>query len=417
MGIFDFLKSKISSKSAVALDIGTEFVKVLIFKIVDGKALVLGWAHERQKLSDMHGGVVTDVKGVTENCRKALDKAVTMAGFLPEQAVIGIAGELVKGTTTTIHYRRANPKTKISFDELQTIIDKVQKRAFEKNREVLANETGHKEIDVKLVNAAIVDVVIDSVKVANPIGFQGKNVSVGIYNSFAPIVHLGALQAVAEDLGLDLLTIAAEPYAVARSYALEEDEDFSAIFIDIGGGTTDIAVVRNGGLEGTKMFALGGRTFTRRLSKILNIPYETAEKIKIYYSKNMLDDKSIKKVREAIETDCNVWMSGVELTLGEFENIDALPSKILLCGGASALPDIRRILDETDLEKSLPFAKKPQVNFIEVPDIVGVFDKTEKLSSPQDITPMSLASLAVDFAGQESIIEGVLRKTTQSMRE
>jgi len=417
MGIFDFLSSKISPKNAIALDIGTEFVKVLIFKIVDNKVEVVGVARQRQKLTDMQGGVVTDLKGVTENCKAALDKATEMAGFLPEQAVIGIAGELVKGTTTTVRYSRTLPKTKITFDELKIIIDKVQRRAFEKNREILAKETGHKEIDVRLVNAAIVDVVIDSVKVTNPIGFQGKDVSIGVYNAFAPIVHLGALQSVAEDLGLDLLTIAAEPYAVARSIGFEEDEDFSAIFIDIGGGTTDIAVVRNGGLEGTKMFALGGRTFTRRLSKILDVPYETAEKIKIYYSKNMLDKKSISRVKESLSADCNVWMSGVELTLGEFENIDSLPSRILLCGGASALPDISEVLKNSDFEKNLPFAKKPVINFIQVADVSDVVDKTGQLSSPQDITPMGLASLAMDFAGKENMIEGILRKTVESMRE
>lgn len=417
MGFFDFLSAKVSPKSAIALDIGTEFVKVLIFKIVNQKTEVVGIARQRQKLTDMQGGVVTDLKGVTENCKIALDKAVEMAGFLPEQAVIGIAGELVKGTTTTVHYQRTLPKTKITFEELKTIIDKVQGRAFEKNREILARETGHKEIDVRLVNAAIVDVVIDSVKVTNPIGFQGKDVSIGVYNAFAPIVHLGALQSVAEDLGLDLLTIAAEPYAVARSIGFEEDEDFSAIFIDIGGGTTDIAVVRNGGLEGTKMFALGGRTFTRRLSKILDVPYETAEKIKIYYSKNMLDKKSIQRVKASLSTDCTVWLSGVELTLGEFENIDSLPSKILLCGGASALPDIQEVLKNSNFEKNLPFAKKPSVNFIQVADVSDVIDRTDQLSSPQDITPMGLAALAMDFAGKENVIEGILRKTVESMRE
>jgi len=417
LGLFNFFKARFEKPTGIALDIGTEFVKVLIFKVSEKGAEVVGIGRKRQRLTDMQGGVVTDLKGVIQNSREAIDEAAEMAGFLPEQAIVGIAGELVKGTTTTVHYTRRNPKSKITYDELKDIIDRVQKRAFEKNREILAAETGHKQIDIKLVNAAIVDVVIDSVKVGNPIGFQGKDISVGIYNSFAPIVHLGALQSVTEELGLDLLAIAAEPYAVARSIGFEENEDFSAIFIDIGGGTTDIAVVRNGGLEGTKMFALGGRTFTRRLSKILDVPYRTAEKIKIYYSKDMLDAKSAVKVKQALSADCKVWMSGVELTLGEFQNIDSLPSKILLCGGASALPDIPEVLKSGDLTKNLPFAKNPVVNFIQVADVSDVKDITGKLSAPQDITPMGLASLGMDFAGKERMVEGVLRRTVESMRE
>ena len=89
----------------------------------------------------------------------------------------------------------------------------------------------------------------------------------------------------------------------------------------------------------------------------------------------------------------------------------------MLCGGASALPDIDKTLKGADLANNLPFPKKPSVNFIEVADVADVSDTTGKLSSPQDITPMGLASLAVDFAGRENVVEGVLRKTVQSMRE
>ena len=71
----------------------------------------------------------------------------------------------------------------------------------------MAWESGHAEIDVKLVNAAIVDVRIDGYKVTNPLGFQGKEIQIGVFNAFAPIVHLGALQTIAENLDLDLISI------------------------------------------------------------------------------------------------------------------------------------------------------------------------------------------------------------------
>ena len=65
MGIFDFLKpKKISDRYAISLDIGTEFVKALIFKVVDDKAEVVGVGRQRQKLTDMAGGMVTDLHGV-----------------------------------------------------------------------------------------------------------------------------------------------------------------------------------------------------------------------------------------------------------------------------------------------------------------------------------------------------------------
>ncbi|MDD3481117.1 MAG: cell division FtsA domain-containing protein [Patescibacteria group bacterium] len=399
-----------------ALDIGTEFVKALVFKVGEGgKAHVMGVGRQRQRLGDMQGGTVTDIGGVVENCAKALDAAEEMAGEIAESCIIGIAGELVKGTTTTVHYERLKPKIKIDYNELKNIVGKIQSRVFEEARKQLAWETGHEEIDVKLVNASVVDVKIDGYRVTNPIGFQGKEVSVGVFNAFAPMVHLGALQSVAADLDLDLITIAAEPYAVARSLGAQEAGEFNAIFIDIGGGTTDIAVVASGGLEGTRMFAIGGRSFTKRLSANLNVPFARAEEIKLAYSEDLLKEKSKKIVRDALYADSLVWRSGVELALSEFSSLDLLPSRILLCGGGSALPEIKEVLSEAGWYKDLPFSKKPSIHFIKPTDVVNIVDETKKLTDQQDITPMGLANLVIEM-GEEDVLPSLMRKITKTMQ-
>lgn len=399
-----------------ALDIGTEFVKALVFKIGEGgKAHVVGWGRQRQRLGDMQGGTVTDIGGVVENCAKALDAAEEMAGAIAGSCIIGIAGELVKGTTTTVHYERLNPKIKIDYNELKNIVNKIQLRVFEEARKQLAWETGHEELDVKLVNASVVDVKIDGYRVTNPIGFQGKEVTVGVFNAFAPMVQLGALQSVAADLDLDLITIAAEPYAVARSMGVQEAGEFNAIFIDIGGGTTDIAVVTNGGVEGTRMFAIGGRSFTKRLANTLNVPFGRAEEIKLAYAEDILKEKSKKIVRDALYADANVWRSGVELALSEFSDLDLLPPRILLCGGGSALPEIKEVLSEAGWYKDLPFSKKPTVHFINPKDVVNIVDETGKIKDQQDITPMGLANLVVEM-GEEDVLPNLMRKITKTLQ-
>ncbi|MDP4000192.1 MAG: cell division FtsA domain-containing protein [bacterium] len=422
MGILDKVGSVFAGSAGqtlanyfIALDIGTEFVKVLICEIVDGKAVVIGSGRQRQRLGDMQGGAVTDIGGVIENCEKALERAHQTAGVMPEQVVMGIAGELVKGATTTVHYERAKPDTKIDLTELKNIVHKVQWKAFDQVRQQLAWETGHSEIDVKLVNAAIVDVRIDGYGVTNPVGFQGKDVTIGIFNAFAPLVHLTALQAIPEELGLDLLSIAAEPYAVARCLGIEDSSEFSAIFIDIGGGTTDVAVVNNGGVVGTKMFALGGRTFTRRLAQSLHAPFDKAEETKLAYTSRLLDQPSTKLVKDAVAADADVWLSGVQLTLSEFGNLDLLPSRILLCGGGSELPEISKVLGGAKWYKQLPFAKKPTVSFISPEDIPNVKDQTRSLVGPQDVTPMALANLALDLAGPEELLPSILRRAVKAM--
>ncbi len=418
MGILSFLKGKkIEDSYAIALDIGTEFAKALIFKTEDGKGIITGAGRQRQKLSDMQGGAVTDIRGVVRNCQKALERAAQMAQIMPTQVIMGIAGELVKGNTTTIKYTRPEPKSQISLDELKDIISRIQRRSFDRARQILSWETGHAEVDVKLVNAAVVDVKIDGHKVTNPLGFQGREVQVGVFNAFAPIVHLGAMQTIAGELGLDLLGIVADPYALAKSIGPKESMEFSAIFIDIGGGTTDIAVVRQGGVEGTKMFALGGRSFTKRIGTVFGASFEEAEVLKLKYAHNEVSDEDKIFIKKALETDCQVWLSGVELTLEEFSKVDLLPSRILMCGGGSGLPDIAQVLENANWNPRLPFARKPTVSFIKPTDVENIVDETHSLQNLWDITPMSLANMAIDLVGEEAAIDSVLNKIVTSISQ
>lgn len=418
MGLFDFLSGKKQEDNyAIALDIGTEYAKSLIFKVEDGKGIVVGTGRQRQRLSDMQGGSVTDIHGVVQNCQKALERAAEQAQIMPTQVIMGIAGELVKGNTTTIKYTRPDPKAKITLEELKEIISRVQQRAFDRARQILSWETGHAEMDVKLVNAAVVDVKIDGHKVTNPLGFVGREVQVGVFNAFAPIVHLGAIQTVAEELGLDLLSVVADPYALAKSIGPKESSEFSAIFIDIGGGTTDIAIVRQGGVEGTKMFALGGRSFTKRIGTVMGVSFEEAEDMKIKYSAGELGEEDQAFIKKGLETDCQVWLSGVELTLEEFSNVELLPSRILMCGGGSNLPDLAEILRTAQWGKNLPFARVPTVHFIKPTDVENIVDQTESLTHLWDITPMSLANMAIDLVGQEAVMDNILNKIVGGLRE
>lgn len=399
----------------VALDIGTEFVKALIGEIKDGQIEIIGVGRQRQRLTDMQGGAVTDIRGVVENCDSALRAAEKMAGVVAKDVVIGIAGELVKGASTTVRYKRAASSDPIDMIELKKILDRVQYRAFERAREQLTWETGMKEIEVKLVNTAIVDVQIDGYRVTNPIGFQGRDVSIQLFNAFAPMVHLGALQSVAGDLDLNLINIAAEPFAVAKSVGAQDSSEFSAIFIDIGGGTTDIALVNNGGVEGTKMFAIGGRSFTKRIAQVAGVSFEKAEEMKLAYSAGTIGVKAKKAVEEAVDSDIKVWLSGVELSLAEFDRVDHLPAKIMLCGGGTGLPQIVAALKGNDWYKNLPFARKPVISHISPSEVTRVIDKTGQLTSYADITPMGLANLGLDTAGVETVTDTLIKKLSRAI--
>src|SRR5512134_291587 len=108
-----------SLAACTALDVGTEFAKALVFEIdVSGHGTVRGVGRKRQGLSHMQSGTVADIAAVVDNCAVALQEAEEMAGFRPTQVVIGIAGELVKGFTTTLTQERKKPELAINDAEL-----------------------------------------------------------------------------------------------------------------------------------------------------------------------------------------------------------------------------------------------------------------------------------------------------------
>jgi cell division protein FtsA len=399
----DRTSTKVSSdRYIVALDVGTEFVKALIAKITPKGVEIIGVGRAHQGLGDMQAGAIADISGVVANCDKALADAEEQAGVSARTVVIGIAGELVKGTTTTVRVKRADAEKPLDISEVERIIQVVQKRAEAKARQQLAWELGGKEVEIRLVNSALVGIEIDGYKVTNPLGFQGKDVVVQLYTAFAPLIHIGALERAAQELDLDLLAVAAEPFAVARSVIGDDgNANISAILMDVGGGTTDIAVINDGGVQGTKMFGIGGRAYTRAIERELDIPFDKAEVLKTGLSDPNHPVQENKDVTRALEKTLNVWIKGVELALSEFDQLDHLPQKLFLCGGGSSLEMLIHELNSTDWYRSLPFTKKPKVEHIQPAQVVGIIDKTGDVSDHTFITAMGLLRVGLDTLSQE----------------
>lgn len=406
----------------VALDVGTEFAKVLVMSVAvgpDGRQVgqVRGAGRQRQGLAHMQSGTVSDIDAVVANCALALAQAEAMGGIKGEAAVIGIAGELVKGTTTLTTVRRADPRAAMDEDELQRIVEQVQEDALAEAERTIGWESGVERLDVRLVHAAVVEMKIDGYPVSNPIGFTGAQVEIAVFNAFAPMVHLGALQSVAQRLGLVLLGVVAEPYAVATCLDPDEIGEAGAVFIDVGGGTTDVALVRRGGIAGTKMLALGGRAFTRGLGERLGLPFARAEALKIASAQPGTLPEPIERdaVSAALAEDARVWLGGVELMIEELARGELLPGRIFLCGGGAQLPEITAALEDDAWWRRLPFARRPQVRALAPREVVGIDDATGLLTSRQDVTPMALAHQALLIISVGGAAERAMRRAVRSM--
>lgn len=406
------------NKVLLALDIGTEFIKAVIAEQKKDNLEIIGVGKAHQSAGNMYAGAIADIPAVIATCEEALDKAEKMAGVVSKTAVVGIAGELIKGNTNTIRYRRKNGNKPISEQEMQLIIKRVQERAGARARKEVALETGNPNVEVRLINSAIVSLSIDGYKVSNPIGFKGSDLLIQFYTAFAPLVHISAIEKVCAELNLDLLAVAVEPFAVSRACLGDDlDSDFSAIMMDIGGGTTDIAVVDDGGVEGTKMFGIGGRSFTHQISQRVGCSFDFAERLKLNLNRDLLSDPDTvtiadaldanelteymevpeqrKKIDQALKNNLDVWLSGIQIALDDFD-IEVLPNKILLCGGGAGLVKLQETLATNSWYKECNFSRRPTVHLLDDIDIPGIKNMTDVDLDYSYVTAFGLLRVGLD---------------------
>jgi cell division protein FtsA len=403
-----FKKQKVNSNSNrkpsyLSIDIGTEYIKTAVFIVENNEVEIVGYNRTKQKSSSMYAAFVIDVKEVIDALDRSIGESVGMAKeflgevyALPKDAVVGIAGELVQGVTILANVDRDDPEKPIDSREINQIIQKVKKHTFESTKEELSDELGIPVKQLVEIDSYINSVSIDGVRILDPVGYKGSELLYRVFSTFAPRVHIDTLNQIAKQLNINIVKIVVEPYAVAMGMQDMRSTNSNGIIIDIGGGTTDVALVQNGDIIGTKMFAIGGRVFTRRIEKEMNLEYEEAEERKLKFIDNKLTGKESSEIRRILENDVTIWASGVESSLEEFEDVTEYPPNIYLCGGGALLPQIQEILISYPWMQTLNFKKYPKVNFIFPNAIKDVTDKTKKATMPIDVAPLALARMYLD---------------------
>jgi cell division protein FtsA len=106
-------------------------------------------------------------------------------------------------------------------------------------------------------------------------------------------------------------------------------------------------------------------------------------------------------IEKALDKTLEVWLSGVELALNEFTNLDHLPHRVLLCGGGSSLDMLVDKLEQTNWYTKLPFTRKPVIQHIRPDQVLGIVDKTDTITDHTMITAMGLLRVGLDTIGQE----------------
>lgn len=415
MRVFDVFKLKWAKKPPTTkngqtvyavFDIGTSMIKTAIIGNTNNKIKILGYSRVKQERQHMSGGVILDIEGVIKNLKKGFNLACNNVDQAVQLAVAGITGELVRGRILNITHERSHPEKQITPSEINQIIDRIERRAAERARKEIAWDSGRHETDIRLLHVNLQQIRIDGQPVVNPNKFQGRNIEFQIFHAFAPLVNVGAIQSVIQALKLQIKTIAATPFAIA--YALQtEKSKTDAIIIDIGAGTTDVALIRNGGIEGSRSYALAGNSFTEAIMDYFNSSFEEAEEVKILYSKNKLENKLNTQVNKVIAEHAKLWRQGLEITLEDLMNDQVLPSNIYLLGGGSLLPEIHNTFEES-WNKKLFFEKKPKAEIV-LPEMFKIKDASGLVNKVYDGPVIALSFLTNEIPEEDMVSRAVQR--------
>ncbi len=386
-------------QNLLAIDIGTEYLKTLLFNVTDLGVEIQKNSRIQQQQHAMSKGVIQNLNTVIENCKLSVQDLTDdlEENEIPEYVTMGIAGEFVQGVSITVNYERDEHfDDKVNKKEQDKIINEVYNKIIASGKSDLARRTGLMEDDIEILHVTITGMEIGGMPVESLVGFRGRNLRLYFYASFAPKTFVESLNTLSDTLNLNMLGLVSQPFAVARAFSGSRNKDFSAIFIDIGGGTTDIAVVNRGNVVDTQMFAFGGRVWTKEIAKEMNLDYRYAESRKIKYSNRELDKKMMSQVKEITYNVSQLWMTSLQSAFEMCEDIEVFPSQIYLCGGGSLLPDVKNVMMEFPWTRLLPFASIPKVTLFMPNQLGEIFDKNNELKSAYDITPAALTKFGYD---------------------
>lgn len=419
MSIFSSITNIFSNRKNtnyyLVIDIGSSAVKCLVMKNDNNsdKTYIIGFGKKDLSLDSYANGQIIDIHIVAENTAQAIEQAVTLSGVKPELSFFSISGKNVISYFSQAKHVRRKPSLKINNNELQSILAEIQTSNRNQVKSQLKKENLFQG-DIELINSAVTNFVIDGTTVKNPLEFTGENLTIDTYTAYAPLISIGALQAVADEIKLDLVSVIHSPYALAKSFDANHYQYKDAIFIDIGGSNTDIAINQNGSLLSTRTFGIGGQNFTNSLASNLNIAHQKAEQYKKDYSDNLLSDETQSQINQLFAPIAKQWLDNLTSEIKKTD-ISIYPNKIFLCGGGSLLPEILETLS-TNWYDQLPMSSKPTIKQIHPVDIENMIDKTTQVNNVQYITPIAVAKISLKYLKIDSVFEKAIKKMMQTFR-
>jgi cell division protein FtsA len=327
-------------RKIAAIDVGTTKVCTIMGTLDSSAGLrVLGVG-----IAPSHGlekALVANVTQAKESIRQSIKKAEMMAGYKLESAYIGVTGKHITSLNNkgTIAITRGDQL--VRPDDLKRVLDVA-----------LAVKA---PVDRKMLHVIPRAYTLDGHEVKNPVGMHGYELNVEAHVITAAVASVQNLTKCIMGVGIDIEDLILEPLASAEAVLTEEEKQNGTLVADIGGGTTDIAVIRDGSIYHTSVLPVAGHQITRDIAAGLGLSFELAEEMKKKYGTLLVTeetedvDKTIGENGHSISYRdlCEIIRARVEelvrLVVLELPRTDynkIIPSGIVLTGGCANLPGL-----------------------------------------------------------------------------
>ncbi len=267
----------------VGLDIGTTKVCVIVAAIEDGDHLnILGIG--RSINEGMTRGTVTHIERTVHSIQRAITDAEIQSGIKIRAVNVGIAGDHIQSFQSRGVIAISNPDNEIKRKDVERLIQDTKRVAL--------------PTDQRIIHVIPQEFIVDGQDgVYDPVGIAGVRLEANVHIITGSITATQNIYKCVERAGLEVNDLVLEP--LASSYAVLEDEEkeVGVVLVDIGGGTTDIAIFEDKVIRHTAVLAIAGKKVTEDIRKGLGIPNEQAEKLKrehgYAFLKDVMNDVSI----------------------------------------------------------------------------------------------------------------------------
>jgi len=251
---------------AVGLDIGTTKIVAMIGRKNEyNKIEVLGIG--KAKSLGVHRGVVNNITQTIQSIQQAVEEAEDISGIKIAEVVVGIAGQHIRSLQHSDYITRPNAEEVINEEDIEKLINQVYKLVMLPGEEIIHVLPQEFKVD-------------GQAEVKEPIGMYGARVEANFHVVVGQVSSIRNIGRCIKSAGLKLSSITLEPLASASAVLNAEEKEAGVALIDIGGGTTDLAIFKDGIIRHTSVIPFGGNMITEDIKEGCSIIEKQAELLK-----------------------------------------------------------------------------------------------------------------------------------------